>query len=310
MNGTVNRAKRILDVPNKFSSIGEALEAAQDGDVIRIKHGRYREQLVIKKRVHLVGVGSGQKVIIEAPAPLIWEGSEGPPTILLQTAEAKLGNLSIVGNSSAPAVIDNMCGEITIEGCAVRGGGAATGIRISDSATGTIRFCNVSECRAHGVAVQRQGHAAMEKTHVFRCHCGVMVGDLGSQCALRGCHIQLNFQAGVVVHSSGQVLVDESEVTRNAVAGVALSVQARGVLSSNRIADNGKVGVCLSEQSLASIRGCDLRGNAGRPLLKSESCDDLVELEGNSVDGIEGDATPKEKLVPSPGARSEGGNSL
>lgn len=308
MNGTVNRAQRKLEVPDKYKSIEDALDAAQDGDVIRIRNGHYREHLVIQKRVHLLGVGSAQKTIIEAPAGLMWvEGSEGQPTVLLQAGEAKLSNLSFVGSPNAPAVIENMCGDLTVQGCAVRGGGAGTGIRVTDAATATIRFCDVSECRAHGIAVQRQAHCAVEKCHVFRSQCGVLVGDLGSQAALRSCCLQLNNQAGLVVHSHGSVLVDDSDVSRNAVAGIALSLHARAVLAATKVCNNRKAGVCLSEESAASLRSCDLRGNAGRPLLRSASCEQLVELDHTPLDAPDPFPAPSEKEAASGGRGGLGG---
>ena len=71
---------RTLSVGDDFSTIGDALEKAEDGDLIEVMSGEYREKLRIDKSVHISGINnpvirisSGDIVEISKP-DVIFEG--------------------------------------------------------------------------------------------------------------------------------------------------------------------------------------------------------------------------------------------
>jgi len=179
-------------------------------------------------------------------------------------------------------VIENVCGDLTLEGCQVRGG--SCGIKVQESAGVVMRFCDVRDSKAHGVYVAKQGWTSIEKSHIFNCQCGVLVGQLGSQASLRETDIDTCLQVGVMVHSSAAVLLETCTVRRNGIAGVCLSAGARGVLSKNKIEGNGQVGVMVVENSAASINDNALRGNSVWSIYVAKCCVSRVAARDNSID--------------------------
>jgi parallel beta-helix repeat protein len=169
-----------------------------------------------------------------------------------------------------------------LAGCQVRGG--SCGIKVQESAGVIMRFCDVRDSKEHGVYVAKQGWISIEKSHIFSCQCGVLVGQLGSQASLRETDIDTCSQVGVMVYSSAAVLLEACTVHRNGIAGVCLSAGARGVLSKNKIEGNGQVGVMVVEKSAASINDNALRGNSVWSIYVAKCCVSRVAARDNSVD--------------------------
>jgi len=293
--------RRALSVgpSGQFRTIQDALDDANDGDVIRISEGRYRETLVVRKRVQLIGVGRVAETVIQGPDVTLWGGSQFA-TLVLEASEARVCNLTLHNASPSAAVVENFCGDVTLEGCWIRGGG--TGVKVCNSAAAVVRFCDLQDARHHGVHVSAQACASVIKSHVFRCTSGVVVGDVGSQCSVTGTDLELCTQVGLVLHSSAQALIDDNNISRNTAAGICLSAGARAVITSNRICGNGRVGVCIVDESAASLTNNDLRHNGAHEgecfsLFVGNNCQDLVSAEDNMVDSVTG-TNPEGTLSP------------
>ena len=220
--------RKTHSVPRDYATIQDALDAAKDGDAIRIAPGRYKEALVIRSRIMLVGLGKVDETVLEAPDESIFFAASALPTLILEASEARVCNVTIVGGGASVPVVENMCGDLTLEGCDIRSG--ACGLRVQDSAGAILRFCDVRSCHEHGVNVSKQGWVSIEKSYIFDCKCGVLVGHLGSQGSLRGTDIASCSQVGVMAHSLGAVLLESNHIHDNTVAGVFVSSGGRAVL--------------------------------------------------------------------------------
>ena len=174
---------RTRRVPQDHKTIQEALDAAGDGDVVCVGPGCYREALVVRKRVLLYGLGEVRGIVLEGPDASIFFAASGLPTVVLEAAEARICNMTIVGGSGSAPVVENMCGDVTLEGCSIRGGSCC--ISVQQSAGALVRFCDVVGATGHGIQVAQQAWASVEKCLISDCPCGILVGHLGSQCSLR-----------------------------------------------------------------------------------------------------------------------------
>jgi hypothetical protein len=87
-------------VPIDFPTIQEAIDAANEGDVIKVLPGTYTEQITISKNITIIG-SSAKSTIIEAPLPLA-------------NLERNIINLPYIVN------IDNQA-QITIKGFTIKG---------------------------------------------------------------------------------------------------------------------------------------------------------------------------------------------
>ena len=89
---------------NCFTSIQDAVDAAQDGDRIRIRAGNYNEQVtIIEKSLSLEGQSNA---VVQAPASMedtlsAFVGVEGRPIILVVGSDVTIRNLTIDGLNSA-----------------------------------------------------------------------------------------------------------------------------------------------------------------------------------------------------------------
>lgn len=87
---------KTLHVGADYSSIGSALKAARDGDIIEVNGGNYKESLKIQKSIHLRGVNNP---VISAPDGRIIEVSS--PGVIIDGFTFAYDSTSLSANSSA-----------------------------------------------------------------------------------------------------------------------------------------------------------------------------------------------------------------
>ena len=200
---------RLIHVDSKgnyqFTSVQHAIDNASDGDRIFIHSGQYLEWIQITKCIELIGVGPVDSVTIEVPNSYFDRRQDDADNALVtvEAAQAKMRNLTISRKDGSGVVIENGCGDLVVEGCAIYGGG--TGIRVSNSATVIARYCDVTGCTAHGVMSCSSGWISLEKCCVSNCFHGAFSSDLGTQCSIKDCDILNSSQVGLVLHDEAQV---------------------------------------------------------------------------------------------------------
>lgn len=106
--------------PEGFATIGEAIQEADEGDVIFVAEGFYPEKIEIDKNLHLIGVG------------------------------AELTILSYAQSGNAIDITADADTTTLIEGFTITGKGGV-GIAIADGGSATIRSCVLTHCGAEGI---------------------------------------------------------------------------------------------------------------------------------------------------------------
>ena len=101
---------RELRVPDEYPTIGAAIEAASDGDTIRVAPGTYRVNLVIAKRVTLVGADRDTAVLDGGGSDVVTVASGGALV---------LKSLTVTNGREGVSV--RRGGQVRIEGCRVSG---------------------------------------------------------------------------------------------------------------------------------------------------------------------------------------------
>jgi hypothetical protein len=191
---------------HQYRSIQKAIDCAANGDRIFVHSGHYGESIQINKQIELAGVGSVESVIIEGPNSYFEGRSQGhsvDAVVTMEAAQARIRNVSFVRKDGCGIVIENKCGDLIVEGCAISGGG--TGIRVSNSATVIARYCDITGCMAHGVMSCSSGWISLEKCCVSHCAHGAFSSDLGTQCSIKDCDILYSSQVGLILHDEAQV---------------------------------------------------------------------------------------------------------
>ena len=86
--------------PDRLPSITEAIEQAQDGDIVAILPGEYTENLVIDKPITLQGFGDRDEIVLR-PA------SADEPIILIDGGDATISGFTISGPGNSVQVLDS-----------------------------------------------------------------------------------------------------------------------------------------------------------------------------------------------------------
>lgn len=96
---------RLRIVPSEYESIQEAVNEGLDGDIIYVKAGIYRENLVIDKSIMLVGEGLRRTLL---------DGGMGDYTILIKRGGVVITGFTITGGGTIMDVGDRGLGYKSI----------------------------------------------------------------------------------------------------------------------------------------------------------------------------------------------------
>jgi len=110
----ISFAKTIV-VPTDYSSIQDAINAADDGDTILVKRGTYRERsLVINKTISLIGEDVSNTIIKNIDDPMsTWDGRFPPPSTVAVQISA---NCSKISGFTVTSTFRDVSGAFSITG--------------------------------------------------------------------------------------------------------------------------------------------------------------------------------------------------
>jgi hypothetical protein len=185
---------------------------------------RYREALVVRKRVQLVGTGRVAETVIQAPDVALWGGAQFA-TLVLEASEARVCNLTLTNASLSLAVIENFCGDITLEGCAIRGGG--TGVKVlSHPARPRLSVSRPVAARPSALLEREtnssKGIASPALAYSPQQCCTRAINLVGRCLA----HTRLKFMPGAQVSNSASAIVRFCDVHHAGAHGVYVAAQA------------------------------------------------------------------------------------
>ena len=281
-----------------YSSINEAIEAANAGDRIVILPGVYEEGIVIDKPLEIIGMGRLEKIVVRAT---------GQNAISFKTTFGRVVNLTLeqIGDGDWFGV-DIPQGRLELEGCdissqgsscvAVHGGadprirrnqihgGKATGIIIYDNAQGTLEDNEIFGTALAGVAITNGGNPTLRKNRIHDCEReGIMIYDkaqgiiednsiygntfsgveikVDSTPLLRRNRIYNGKAGGVYIHQNAQGMLEDNDIFGNSLAGVAIKTGANPTLRRNFIHDGKRSGIFINEDGEGMIEDNDIFGN-------------------------------------------------
>jgi parallel beta-helix repeat protein len=274
-----------------FTTIVEAVAAAQDGDTVLIKPGRYVESVaVIGKDLIIVGDGNRDDIVIEAastPLPLDYlhtgaavrlvepAGVAYAWAVLLADTRAQLSNLTVIGQQEGTAIpIVGPDSDPVLDDIVVHVPGPATGqwnsVVWTDGAGGTLRDSVVEGWVSIGpdADVEIEGNE-MPST----C---IVAWDAGADIVIRdnvihGCP----YEKGVDVDGANTALIEGNDIwvedlpadaNSNSYSGGRYAIEAYG-------AESGSI----------TIRGNDLHDSGAGIMVSSGS--PTLEITGNRIRG-------------------------
>ena len=193
-------------VPIDFPTIQDAINAANEGDVIKVLPGTYTEQLTISNNITIIGSGA-KSTIIEAPP--------------LEELE-----LNVIG---LPYIVEvNNGAEVTIKGFTIKGPqgtdcGQLIGVSVIEDGTINLQHAIIKGCTLNSVAVgfEGTGHATITKTFItdYREHGVFAIGP----------NTTLTMSYNKVLGSAPDAL---------AITGILFVFNATGTITNNEVSKN------------------------------------------------------------------------
>ncbi|MGK5533361.1 right-handed parallel beta-helix repeat-containing protein [Streptomyces sp. URMC 129] len=259
-----------------YGTVAEALAAAEDGDVLTLGPGTYRENLIIEQSVTLRGpdeARDGQARIAPVDGvPLTVRGSatvahlrvegqdKGVPAVLIEGGTPELSSLQ-VHTASASGIEVRGGARPTVRGCVVSNA-TGTGISVGDGAGALFEECRVLESAQPGVSVRGPAHLRLER-----------------------CRVQRSGGAGLSVTGDGSA-VDAVDCGIEEIngAGVRLAERATAHLTDCRVGDTTGDGVTLDTEAVLTLTDSNVSGVPENALdLRSRS---VLTLVRTSVSGF------------------------
>ncbi|MDH2393570.1 right-handed parallel beta-helix repeat-containing protein [Streptomyces sp. HNM0663] len=198
-------------------TIGAAIRAAADGEVVSIRPGSYTESLVLDRDITVVaekGPGTVRITAAHGPAVSITAGQvvlrelgfEGfdaaEPVVLarggsleLERCELSGGRLELARDSTAQ-----------VRGCTVHGAKRA-GVHVTGTARGSFEDCTVRSVDGYGLTLVDTARADLRRTRVQRTtDCGVLLGGTSSA-TFDDCELAHTGDAALLVYAPAQPLL-------------------------------------------------------------------------------------------------------
>lgn len=223
----------------QFSKIQDAINAAKEGDIIKVEAGAYRENLVISKKLTIQGV-SPDEVMLE---PL----NTDEPTVVIQKTEGviitglTLFDMKAVGLLVRSSHVKVLSNKIITDQVGIK----AFGFNLEEV---TIQGNHFNRLQRGGVGIMLLGQirGMIHENQILNQAAGIVLGGF-VQSDIRGNQIFKNWD-GIVVGAFGEATLIGNQVIRNRNDGIRLADKVMATLLENRISLNDGYGVSLWQQ--------------------------------------------------------------
>ncbi|GGZ00816.1 right-handed parallel beta-helix repeat-containing protein [Streptomyces poonensis] len=268
--------------PDCFRTIGEALEKARTGAVIRVRPGRYTENLTVRNRVTIAADG--------APGSVEIRPRRGTALVLLADAVALTG-LTLRGGAEDLPVVDAPRGQVAMDGCTVVGSGW-TAVLARENGAVAMRDCRISNPTGAGVVDTAPTGSVIADCVVENLGTsGIVLGEQ-ARTTVRGCHVRDARGNGILVNGEARGTIEDCDLSgaekpalalegscsthvvrttaHDTAVGVYLTSDARPTLEDVTVADTTGPGIVLASGADAELLRCRTTCTRGNGLAVTE----------------------------------------
>jgi parallel beta-helix repeat protein len=273
---------RTLQVPDDYSTIQAAIDAADAGDTVHVKAGVYNESVTMKDGIQLIGDGEDQvRVRISSTnAVLICDGT-GKGLVSGMTFEHTdkqdtENHYSVIWMKDSGVEIDDsraqysdgdgiwvQGGSPTISGCVVRGCRYA-GISVTESgAQAVLKNNDCADNAQHGISIDESGGADVEgNTCENNKWNGIFINGNGSTATVDGNQIKGNGEFGIAFDRGGGGEAVDNLCQENSWSGIAvITAGSAPNVHGNRLINNTQWGILVDQRSNPNIGDNQYSGN-------------------------------------------------
>ncbi|WP_213453667.1 right-handed parallel beta-helix repeat-containing protein [Rhizomonospora bruguierae] len=214
-------------------TISAAVRAADDGALILVSPGVYRESVLLDRPVAIVAQSAGGPVEIVA--------AHGPAIV------ATAGTVSVTGATIRGCGPDGVAvaisaGDLTLTDCEVSSGR----VEVTGWATPTLNKCRVHGCSGAGIHVTGDARVTVSGCTVEDVAGAGVLLDRSASATVSGTTITRVSTHGVSAAGAASAALDDCEITHTGDAGVAVDTTGRLTVSSCRMSDLGSDGIYVS----------------------------------------------------------------
>jgi parallel beta-helix repeat protein len=211
----VRRLEEVLTIkttivvsPNgSCKTISAAIKKAKAGDIILVKPGIYKEDLVIDKRVEIIGDGEVADIVVE---------SQNASCIMMKTDNALVRGLSLRNRAENAYAVYIPQGKLIVENCDISSDTlVCVGIHGSET-EGIVQNCKIHDGKDGGVLVSKNGTGRIDNCEIFgNAKAGIAIREGGNP-VVKKCTIKQNGYEAVWVYKNGKGTIENCDLRDNA----------------------------------------------------------------------------------------------
>ena len=238
-----------------YSSIQKAINASSNGDTILVKSGTYFENVKVKKKLNLRGIGN----------PVVDAG----------------------GNGSAITLSAN---GITLEGFTATGGGSYpnAGIKVISN-NNKLSSNNANSNNYYGIVLDESSNNTLTGNNASNNYVGIRLYDASNN-TLSGNNVSNNgyyYGSGIYLYDASNNTLTGNNASSNHENGIYLKYSSNNMLSSNNVSSNNRKGIYLKYSIKNTLTGNNVSNNVGGIYLYDASNNTLTgNNASNNVLGI------------------------
>jgi parallel beta-helix repeat protein len=235
-----------------FTTVGDAVKAAKEGDRILVRPGQYEESLVVDKPLEIIGDGPQANVEL-------WGTHEN--VLSFKAPYGRVANLTLrQRNGRVPHCVSISYGRLDLEACDIQSY-AGSCVFIFRGADPLLRGNVIHDATGNGIFIYEGGRGTIEDNQIIGCKLACVHVQEGSTPVFRRNAIRDGQEAGVYVNATGQGWFEGNTITGNGHSGVVIASYGSPTIRGNQITGNAEWGVKVGEYGTGLIEDNNLAGN-------------------------------------------------
>ena len=280
MAGRMTSVRSVLGVsptePDCFRTIGDAITAARDGDVISVRPGVYTESIVLDRDITLSGSGNPGDVRVE---------STGEPVLRLGVEHATVSGIALK-HSGGEVAVDLRVGTLEIDECVLTAN-SEVGLVARKGTELRARACEIGNPGGAGVLVYDGARAELTGCTLTAIATTAVVARTGGSPVLIDC-VLTESKGAVLAADRGRASLQRCRIERIGDTAIVVEQRSEVTVIETDLSDVDGVAVLAAGESRPVLRNCRITGAKAQAVVAVQNA--AVELDRVVVDGAEGHA--------------------
>jgi parallel beta-helix repeat protein len=250
-----------------YTTINEAINAAERGDKILVRQGVYDEAIIMTKPLEIVGDGNLGDVVIR---------TKEKDTVRFEASTGRINNLMLRQNGRAGFVGINITqGNLVVDNCDISSNSLSC-IAIEGNAFPKITKNRIHSSAHNGIILADKSQGLIEENEIFNNAISGIAIEEESNPTIKRNNIRDNKMNGILITSRSQGTIVDNDIFRNVAMGVEIELDSNPMLLKNKIYNNKKSGIGIHKNAQGSIENNLIYDNFDSGIVIHESNPSLL----------------------------------